>query len=42
MEINDNPNIDADNEDGVLNDALYREVVGVLLRRIQERSGAAA
>jgi glutathione synthase/RimK-type ligase-like ATP-grasp enzyme len=42
MEINDNPNIDAGNEDSVLHDALYREVVGVLLRRVQERSGVAA
>ena len=28
---------DAGNEDGVLKDALYREVMGVFLRRIQER-----
>lgn len=37
IEINDNPNIDAGNEDGVLKDALYREIVGVFLRRIDER-----
>ncbi len=37
MEVNDNPNVDAGNEDAVLKDALYREVVGVLLRRAQER-----
>jgi glutathione synthase/RimK-type ligase-like ATP-grasp enzyme len=37
MEVNDNPNLDTDNEDGVLKDALYREVMGVFLRRIQER-----
>jgi glutathione synthase/RimK-type ligase-like ATP-grasp enzyme len=37
IEINDNPNIDAGNEDGVLKDALYREVVGVFIRRIRER-----
>ena len=37
MEINDNPNLDAHNEDGVLKDALYREVMGVFMRRIQER-----
>ena len=37
IEVNDNPNIDAGNEDGVLRDALYREVMGVFLRRIQER-----
>jgi glutathione synthase/RimK-type ligase-like ATP-grasp enzyme len=37
MEINDNPNLDAHNEDGVLKEALYREVMGVFMRRIQER-----
>jgi hypothetical protein len=40
IEINDNPNIDAGNEDGVLKDALYREVLGVFLRRIRERAGS--
>jgi glutathione synthase/RimK-type ligase-like ATP-grasp enzyme len=42
MEINDNPNIDAGNEDQVLKDALYREVMGVFLRRIRERSHVAS
>ena len=42
MEVNDNPNLDARNEDGVLKDALYREVMGVFLRRIQERRRMAA
>jgi glutathione synthase/RimK-type ligase-like ATP-grasp enzyme len=42
MEINDNPNIDAGNEDGVLKDALYREVMAVFLRRIGERHAMAA
>lgn len=37
MEVNDNPNVDAGNEDGVLKDALYREVMGVFLRRLEER-----
>ena len=37
VEINDNPNLDAGNEDGILKDALYREVMGVFLRRIEER-----
>jgi hypothetical protein len=37
MEVNDNPNIDAGNEDGLLKEALYREVLGVFLRRIRER-----
>jgi len=35
IEINDNPNVDAGNEDGVLKDALYREVMGVFLQRIK-------
>lgn len=38
MEINDNPNVDAGNEDGVLKDALYREVMGVFLRRLEQRN----
>ena len=42
MEVNDNPNLDADNEDGVLKDALYREVMDVFLRRIHERKRVAA
>ncbi len=42
IEVNDNPNIDAGNEDGVLGDALYREVMGVFLRRIQERKRGAS
>lgn len=37
IEINDNPNVDAGNEDGVLRDALYREVMGVFLRRLERR-----
>jgi glutathione synthase/RimK-type ligase-like ATP-grasp enzyme len=37
IEINDNPNVDSGNEDGVLGEALYREVMGVFLRRIRER-----
>lgn len=37
MEVNDNPNLDANGEDGVLKDALYREVMGVFMRRIRER-----
>jgi glutathione synthase/RimK-type ligase-like ATP-grasp enzyme len=36
IEVNDNPNIDAGTEDAVLKDALYREVMGVFLRRITE------
>lgn len=41
MEINDNPNVDAGNEDGVLKDALYREVMGLFLQRIEERKRGA-
>ena len=37
IEINDNPNVDAGNEDSVLKDALYREVMGVFLKRIEAR-----
>lgn len=39
IEINDNPNVDAGNEDGVLGDALYREVMGVFLKRIDALRG---
>jgi glutathione synthase/RimK-type ligase-like ATP-grasp enzyme len=37
IEVNDNPNVDAGNEDSVLKDALYREVMGVFVKRIEER-----
>jgi glutathione synthase/RimK-type ligase-like ATP-grasp enzyme len=40
IEINDNPNVDAGNEDQVLKDALYRELLGVFARRIAERRRA--
>jgi glutathione synthase/RimK-type ligase-like ATP-grasp enzyme len=42
IEINDNPNVDAGNEDGVLGDALYREVMGVFLKRIEALKGMTA
>jgi glutathione synthase/RimK-type ligase-like ATP-grasp enzyme len=42
IEINDNPSIEAGCEDGVLKDALYREVMGFFLRRIKERREALA
>jgi glutathione synthase/RimK-type ligase-like ATP-grasp enzyme len=42
IEINDNPNIDAGCEDQLLKDALYRDVIGVFLRRIRERAGVVA
>ncbi|MGE5526061.1 MAG: RimK family protein [Rhodospirillaceae bacterium] len=37
IEVNDNPNIDHGNEDQVLKDALYREVMGVFARRVREK-----
>jgi glutathione synthase/RimK-type ligase-like ATP-grasp enzyme len=41
IEVNCNPNLDAGNEDQVLGEALYREILGVFARRIaQARSGA--
>jgi glutathione synthase/RimK-type ligase-like ATP-grasp enzyme len=42
IEVNDNPNIDAGNEDQVLGPALYREVMGVFARRIVERRRGAS
>lgn len=36
MEINDNPNVDAGVEDMVLKDELYRRVMSVFLRRIEQ------
>jgi glutathione synthase/RimK-type ligase-like ATP-grasp enzyme len=41
IEVNINPNIDAGNEDQVLGDALYREIVGVFARRIGETTRGA-
>jgi len=37
IEVNDNPNIDAGYEDVVLKDALYREIMGIFLKRIETR-----
>src|SRR3954463_5299515 len=42
IEVNINPNIDAGNEDQVLGEALYREVLGVFARRIAETTGGGA
>jgi glutathione synthase/RimK-type ligase-like ATP-grasp enzyme len=42
IEINDNPNVDAGNEDAVLGDALYREVMGVFRKRMDALKGCAA
>ncbi len=37
IEINDNPSIDAGCEDLVLKDALYREIMGVFIKRIESK-----
>lgn len=37
IEVNDNPSIDAGCEDAVLKSALYREILGVILKRIEAR-----
>lgn len=37
IEVNDNPNVDVGNEDGVLKEALYREIMGSFVRRIEAR-----
>jgi glutathione synthase/RimK-type ligase-like ATP-grasp enzyme len=42
IEINDNPNVDAGNEDGVLKDALYLQVMDVFRKRIEARKGRIA
>ena len=42
MEVNDNPNIDAGAEDLVLKDGLYRDLMGIFLKRIEQRKRGAA
>ena len=37
IEVNVNPNIDAGNEDQIMGDALYREILGTFSRRIKGR-----
>ncbi|MEO1767652.1 RimK family protein [Thiobacter aerophilum] len=37
IEVNDNPNVDAGNEDGVVGDALYRQLMEVFLARVTAR-----
>ncbi len=39
MEVNDNPSVDAGVEDAVLRDELYRRVMAVFLRRIDQLKG---
>jgi glutathione synthase/RimK-type ligase-like ATP-grasp enzyme len=40
IEVNDNPSIDGGVEDAVLKTALYREIMGVFVKRIEERKRA--
>ena len=42
IEINDNPNVDAGNEDAILDDDLYRQVMQVFRDRIEARKRHAA
>jgi glutathione synthase/RimK-type ligase-like ATP-grasp enzyme len=37
IEVNDNPSIDAGIEDAVLKSALYRDLMGIFLKRIEQR-----
>ncbi|MFV0477126.1 MAG: RimK family protein [Parahaliea sp.] len=39
IEVNDNPNIDADVEDKYLGAELYKTILGILLRRMEARRG---
>lgn len=40
IEVNDNPNVDAGNEDGVVGDALYRRIMEVFIARASVLLGA--
>lgn len=42
IEVNDNPNVDAGNEDGVLDGGLYREVMAVFAQRMSASMEAAS
>ena len=42
IEVKDNPNVDAGNENQILNDALYRAVMAVFARRVGARSRVTA
>lgn len=37
MEVNDNPNVDSGTEDAILKGALYREIMGIFLKRIEQQ-----
>jgi glutathione synthase/RimK-type ligase-like ATP-grasp enzyme len=40
MEVNDNPNVDSGYEDAVLKDELYRRIMYVFLKRMEQRKSA--
>jgi glutathione synthase/RimK-type ligase-like ATP-grasp enzyme len=42
IEVNDNPNIETKHEDAILKDELYRRIMGVFLRRIEQRKAGFA
>lgn len=42
IEVNDNPNLDAGNEDAILKDELYRRIMAVFLKRIEQRKAGTA
>ena len=42
IEINDNPNVDAGNEDAVLHDVLYRKIMSVFRKNIEAHKGSIA
>ena len=39
IEVNDNPNIDANNEDSLTGEALYRDIMSIFLQRIRRNHG---
>ncbi len=42
IEVNDNPNLDAKYEDAILKDELYRRIMAVFLKRIEQRKAGLA
>ncbi len=42
IEVNDNPNLEAGYEDAILKDDLYRRIMGVFLKRIEQRKAGYA
>ena len=39
IEVNDNPNIDFGNEDKILGESLYQQIMNVFLQRIRRKHG---